>query len=965
MTSTNTTERDFQNQILEHLSNTGYTHRKTKNYDKTVCLDIEMVLRFVKTTQPKLWKRYEEVYGDNVESKFLYRLTNELNKKGTIEVIKNWFKDVWCYFKLFFSKPNNTLNSDLFELYENNIFSVVDELEYQQTSNGNRVDLVVFVNWLPIITIELKDTFSQWVENAMKQYREDRNPNETLFKRSIVHFAMSDEKIYMSTKLNGEKTRFLPFNKGFENPNIEWDFKTSYLYKDILQKNKLSKLITNFIFFEKDEKKGGWVNIFPRFHQLDCVNTILNEVEVGKSYLIQHSAGSWKTKTIAWLSHWLVNLFDKNNERIFDMIIVISDRKVIDKQLQNQVKAIEKVKWMVEKIDKNSQQLKDSMKNWSNIIVTTIQKFPFIVKELEWMDDRKYWVIIDEAHSSQTGETSKKMKQALSVNSLEECERIDDEEMNEVDKQLFDDIQKSKNLKNVSFFAFTATPKTKTLELFWCDDENWKPKPYHLYSMKQAIQEGFIIDVLENYITYDTYFSLYKKNEDDPEYESKKGKKLLKDYVEKHPNTIDKKTNIMLEHFMNFTIHKINWTAKAMVITKSRLHTVLYKKAFDKIIKERWYKIKTLVAFSWIVKHDENEYSENDLNKLPPKEEIRDAFTKDEYKILIVANKFQTGFDQPLIHTMYVDKKLNWVTAVQTLSRANRTCVGKNDTLVMDFANKVEIIQKSFQTFYEETFLEGRTDQHKLYELQDELLWYMVFDEGEVNNFVETKIKGKQQQNLHYIINHIVDTYKKKDKEVQVDFKKTLKRYLSIYSFLSQLIPFTDISLEKLFIFGKYLLLKLPTINEPLPFSILENADVDSYKLVNKWEQKIELISDGELKPLSSGWWWYIERVDEKLSTIIQKLNDSFSTDFWDDDKVFVGRMMDILKDNDELKKKFQNNSKDAVKSVFPEYFDDVMVDILTKNTNFYKKIVDNDVLKEKLKVMLFDLVYEESKQKD
>jgi type I restriction enzyme R subunit len=469
------------------------------------------------------------------------------------------------------------------------------------------------------------------------------------------------------------------------------------------------------------------------------------------------------------------------------------------------------------------------------------------------------------------------------------------------------------------------------------------------------------MDVLKNYLSYETYFALYKKVEWDPKYDEKKAKLLLRNFVEKHPNTIARKTEIMINHFTWSTIHKIWWKAKAMVVTRSRLHAVLYKQAFDRYIKSEWLNIKTLVAFSWTVKHDDVEYTENWLNWSEVKD-IKESFKKDDFKFLIVANKFQTGFDQPLIHTMYVDKMLNGITAVQTLSRANRISAWKNDTLVLDFANDPEVIKMAFQPFYEETYLNEWTDYNKLYELHDKLFDFLIFDEAEVVEYIKQFNKWSNQAILHNILNSVVASFKKKQKDEQVDFKKTLKRYLSIYSFLSQLIPFSDLSLEKLFIFGKFLLKKLPTINEPLPFGVLEDADIDSYKIVNKWEKSINLEADWELKSMSSWWGWFIEMKEEELSAIIKTLNDTFWTDFTDEDKVFVWRMMNNLQNNEELKNKIKNNSKENVLAVFDWYFDDVMIEILNNNTWFYKKVVDNDKIKSRLKENLFQMIYNENK---
>ena len=690
-------------------------------------------------------------------------MIKEIDKKGTIHVLRNGFKDVGCNFKLFYPKPNNNKNPDLFEKFEANIFSVIDELEYQDREKGNRLDLAIFVNGLPIITIELKDTFSQGVENAINQYKKDRDPRERILQSCLVHFAMSDDKIFMTTKLSGNDTKFLPFNKGLENPEVENDYKTSYLYNDILQINKLSKLLSNFIYYDLEDEEI----IFPRFHQLECTNQLLSESKPATNYLIQHSAGSGKTKTIAWLSHGLINKFNRLDNRVYDMVIIISDRKVIDKQLQDQVQQIEKVKGIVDVIDekKTSKDLKEAMKSGSNIVVSTIQKFPYILEEIGDLQKRKYAVIIDEAHSSQTGTMARKLRKVLSTNSLEEAEAMDAEGLDEIDEEILKDIESSKNLKNVSFFAFTATPKNKTLEMFGREHTDGEFYPFHLYSMKQAIDEGFIIDVLKNYLSYETYFKLIKSVEDDPKYEQKKAKKLLRNFVEKHPVAITRKTDIILSHFMSSSLRKIGGKAKAMVVTRSRLHAVLYKKAIDKVIKEEGYNIKALVAFTGTVKHDEQEYTENSMNNLPSKKTITNAFNENDYKILIVANKFQTGFDQPLLHTMYVDKMLNGITAVQTLSRANRISSQKNDTLILDFANKTDVIQKAFQPYYKTTFLKEATDPHKLYELEEKLLGYQVFEDKEVDHFVKSWKKGEPQPKLHAILNPIVQEFKSKTKK--------------------------------------------------------------------------------------------------------------------------------------------------------------------------------------------------------
>ncbi len=965
-----TSEKGLQREILTHLTSTGYVKREKLHYDKVACLDHELSLKFILDTQGKEWKKYQRVYGNKAIDKFLFRLVREIESKGTIYVLRNGFKDVGCKFDLFYPKPNTLKNPDLFEKYEQNIFSVIDELEYQKKDFGNRLDLVIFINGIPILTIELKDTFSQGVERAIKQYKESRDPRELLFQKTLVHFAMSDEKIFYTTKLKGLETEFLPFNRKLENPEISGTYKTAYLYNDILQKGKLSKLISSFIYIKKDPDGGEGKPVFPRFHQFECVNMILQDPKPGTNYLVQHSAGSGKTNTIAWLSHGLISKFDQNDNRLYDMVIVVSDRKVIDTQLQNQVQSIEKVKGVVQKIEHSSEELREALKTGCNIVVTTIQKFPFVVGTIEAMPNRKYAVVIDEAHSSQAGANARALKRVLTTNSLDEAEKQDSEDLDQADEDLLKTVEAIKSNKNISFFAFTATPKNKTLEMFGTHrnnadgtpilNEKGEPAfyPFHIYTMEQAIEEGFILDVLKNYVNFETYFKLFKTIKDDPLFEKRKTKKLLRNFVEQNPVAIDRKTDIMLTHFMHSSVNKIDGKAKAMVVTRSRKHAVLYKQAFDKVIKEAGYPIKTLVAFTGIVKHDEQEFTENSMNHLPAKTTIENAYATDEYKILIVANKFQTGFDQPLLHTMYVDKVLNGITAVQTLSRANRIFPRKFDTLVLDFANKPEVIQKSFQPYYETTFLEEGTDPHKLYELQDKLFEYQVFDANDVEVFTKSWQKNIPQSKLHSLLNPVVDGYRKKTREEQMELKKALNRYQNIYGFLSQLIPFSDISLERLYIFTKFLLKKLPTLNNPLPFNVLQDVDIDSYKVVNNGQREIKLAAQGGLKPISATVGKMVEDDKEKLSKIISDLNAVFGTDFNDDDRVFLGRIKDHLLENPELQNKIEHNSRENVGVIFDRFFGEEMKKLLDSNWKFYKKLVDNQKLRDRLKSDLFDLIY-------
>lgn len=952
--SSDTSEKGFQRDIINYLTSTGYDKRSNKDYDVVSCLDVELVLKFVKSTQSKAWKKFE-INKSNPEANFISSLMNRINKKGTIHVLRNGFRDAGTKFDFFYPRPNNNRNSDLIEKFDKNIFSVIEEMQYEDKPNGNRLDLVIFINGIPISTIELKNTFTQGVENAMNQYRKDRDPREQLFKNILVHFAMSNENIQMTTKLAGDKTRFLPFNKGIVNPEVKDNYKTSYLYTEILQKNQLSNLINNFIFEE-----DGTV-IFPRFHQLDAVNTLLENPKPGYNYLIQHSAGSGKTKTIAWLAHNLLNKFDENDERIYDSVVVISDRKIIDAQLQDQVKAIEKTRGVVEKIDQDSRQLAEAIKSGANIIVTTLHKFSYILDEIINVKDRNYAIIVDEAHSSQSGSHAESLRKGLS--NMEADEDVLDEAENEFDEELLKQMEKRRNTPNLSFFAFTATPKSKTLEMFGKKDPiSGQFMPHHIYTMKQAIEEGFILDVLENYLTYTTYFKLVKTVQDDPEFNEKKAKKVLRKFVEEHPHAISKKTSIILDHFMNSTSHKIKGKGKAMLVTSSRKEAVLYKLEFDRQIKKRNLPIKTLAAFTGIIKHDTVDYDEFNINDIG-NTSIKEAFRKDDYKILIVANKFQTGFDEPLLQTMYVDKKLNGVAAVQTLSRLNRIAPDKSDTLVIDFANDRDVISKAFEPYYGETRLEQETDYHKLYDLQENIYEFLIFNEDEVKVFVKQYYDNVNQSKLHNLLLKPVERFKKLDNENQVEFKKKIRRYRSIYSFMAQLLPFSDLSLEKLSFYLKFLSKLLPTINQPLPFSILEDVNMDSYKIdtTDKGASITLGENDSILKALSPMDQSYKPEKDTKLSQIIATFNEENGTDFDDSDKN-IHQIGNNLKSDKDLINKVHNNPKENVAPILTKKLDEELVNIYESDNESDKKFYNenaNDKSKNNLTQIFLNYLYE------
>ena len=976
--STNTTERAYQQDIVDFLRSTGYVDRtiynnegkvelysKKSNYNKGTCLDVELVLKFIQDTQPNAWKKFERVYKDDAINKFVGSLQRELDKNGTINVLRNGFRDVGTKFKLYYPKPNSNLNENLIENYSKNILSVIQEVAYQKDiAKGNRVDLVIFVNGLPISTIELKDTFSMGVEEAMKQYKNDRDPNEKLFKRCLVHFAMSDEKIYMTTKLKGKDTYFLPFNRGLENPDIPGFYRSSYLYTDILQPNQLSNIITNFVFYEIDEEKGTKKLIFPRYHQLYCVNMLVDDAIPGKNYLIQHSAGSGKTKTIAWLAHRLKNLFDENGNRVYDLIIIISDRRVIDKQLQDQVLAIEKIKGSVNVIDKdkNSKDLAEAMHTAKNIVVSTIQKFGYIKDLVADLPNRNYAIIVDEAHSSQSGQYRKDVDL---ITANDETEDFYEEDLDDDDEKLLREMEKIRNKTNISYFAFTATPKDKTFELFGKKLDDGSFVAHHLYSMKQAIEEHFILDVLKNYITYPTYWKLVKKVEDDPEFDKDKAMRLLVGFVEEHPKAIHDKVKIILEHFNNSTKHKIDGKARAMIVTRSRKAAVLYKLEMDRQIASNNYDdIKALAAFTGTIKHDTKEYTEDNINDI--KGDIKEAIKKDPNKILIVANKFQTGFDEPLLHTMYVDKKLRSVKAVQTLSRLNRMCTNKKDTFVLDFVNDKEDIQKAFQRYYEETYLEEETDYRKLYDLMGLIFEEEIYDEEDVDEFYKKYSHNKNQQELHTIINRAVDNYKKLDDEKQSNYKKTLRRYQNLYGFMSQLLPFSDVLLEKMYIYNKYLYKKLPTFNNPLPYDVLEDVDMESYTIdTSDQGSDIVLAGFGKLKGTGSTAGEYKPGEEKKLSEILEDLNERYGGIFKEENTILLKQIVDeIFTDKNIVEMlRNKNNSEENFEAVFDEILKNVLFKIFKTNQDFFQTLNTNHEAKQDLRSYLLKYIRENAEE--
>jgi type I restriction enzyme R subunit len=804
----------------------------------------------------------------------------------------------------------------------------------------------------------------------------------------LVHFAVDQDEVFMSTKLDGNKTFWLPFNKGANNgkgnPQNENGYRTSYLWEYILQKDSWMEILQRFLHLETEEfESNGKIYkkeklIFPRYHQLDAVRKISKhvlEVEAGTNYLIQHSAGSGKSNSIAWLAYRLSSLHNAIDERIFDSVIVVTDRRVLDQQLQNTIYQFEHKTGVVQRIDKDSTQLANALGYGTNIIITTLQKFPFVVDKVGELPDRNYAVIIDEAHSSQGGEASKKMKEVLAAKSLENAVKNDLEDDYTGDDFIREEIERSAKARgqqsNISFFAFTATPKYKTLQVFGYKDKNGKPKPFHLYSMRQAIEEGFILDVLKNYITYELYFKLTKAIEDDPNLNKKKAAKAIGKFVSLHPHNLAQKTEIIIEHFRQIVSKKIGGRAKAMLVCGSRLHAKRYFEEFNKYIKEKGYQndIKILVAFSGKVMDDNapDGVSEPQMTGYSEKE-LPEIFDREEYKILIVADKYQTGFDQPLLQTMYVDKKLSGVKAVQTLSRLNRTCAGKEDTFVLDFVNDRETIFESFQPYYEITTVTEETDINHLYDLKARLDEFQIYWETEIEAFAnvyfhpETKLNNpKQQKYLYSFTDPAVDRFKEiSEEEKQDEFKKGLRTWTNLYAFLAQIMPFVDPDFERFYAYAKLLQTRLPKRELSESLHLDDEVALEYYRLQKIKEGSIDLLT-GETGELSGTTEAGLKRAKEEealLSEIINVLNDRFGTEFEEADKLFFDQIEAELMEDETLQTQAKVNKIDTFKYAFEDLFITKLIDRMDQNQEIFEKILEDKVFGNLVKELMMKKVY-------
>jgi type I restriction enzyme R subunit len=953
----------------------SYNKRAPETYDKSLCLIPKDVLDFILITQPKEWDKLKKNAPDDTESHLLNRLADEIKKYGTLHVLRKGIKSLGCKFDLIYFQPPSTLNPETQKLYQGNIFSIVRQLKYSE-KNENSLDTAIFLNGLPIFTAELKNPLtSQTVQHAIRQYRQDRDPREALFafRRCLAHFAVDPDLVYFTTKLETANTRFIPFNRGDKNGagNIHtWQgFATAYLWEQVWAHDSILNLIQYFIheYDEEDDdgkKTGAKKLIFPRYHQLDSVRRLIASsrgLGTGQRYLIQHSAGSGKSNSIAWLAHQLSVLHDKDDNPIFDSVVVITDRRILDRQLRRTVLAFEQTAGMVQPITEGSRQLKESLELGKKIITTTLQKFPVISEQMRSIPGKHFAIIIDEAHSSQSGESMRHLNKVLSAGSLEEAEKLD-ADVSEPEDEVTREVKARGHLPNASYFAFTATPKKQTLELFGAKKPDGSFEAFSLYSMRQAIEEGFILDVLQNYITYQTYWNLLKKIQDDPRYETAKAKKLLMSFVDLHEHTIHKKIEIMVEHFTGQALDKIKGRAKAMIVTRSRLHAVRYKLAVDAYLKEHGLKFKALVAFSGIVKDKGLEYTESGMNGFP-ETKTAGTFKQEEYKILIVAEKFQTGFDQPLLHTMYVDKRLNGLHAVQTLSRLNRTHPDKTETFVLDFANEAEDIEKAFQPYYERTILTEATDPNQLYDLENQLAQFGFYDKEQIERFAkiyydtDEKAQRNKHPQLHNALSPSIEAFLHSEKETKVFFRDLVDKFIRFYGFLSQVMTFVDTDLEKLYTFLRLLRRRLPIEREKLPYEIQQAIDIENLTVKQTAKGKIKLKHQtGELEPDAVGQPGGLSPSEiEALSEIIKELNERFGTEFTEEDRLVIHQIEQKLAQDERLGQTIRVNTPENAMLTFKQVLQDMLHEMLETNFKFYQHMDNNPDFAERLTSLLFD----------
>jgi type I restriction enzyme R subunit len=977
-----TSEAAFETTIENHLLAHGYQRIPREGFDRERAFFPEVVLAFIRETQPQAWGRLVALHGTKTDEQVLSDLTRWMDTQGSLATLRHGFKCYGRTLHVAFFKPAHGLNPELEKQYAANRVGLTRQLHYAPKSEKS-VDLTLSLNGIPVATLELKNPLTgQTVEHALQQYRVDRDPREAFFefkRRTLVHFAVDTEQVQMTTRLAGDATYFLPFNRGHDggagNPPdpAGRTYRTAYLWEEVLERESLLDLLARFLHLQVDERlddEGRRVKkeslIFPRYHQLQAVRKLVEAARtegVGHNHLVEHSAGSGKSNTIAWLAHRLASLHDEKDARVFDSVIVVTDRRVLDRQLQDTIYQFEHKRGVVQRIDESSQQLTDALEGGVPIVITTLQKFPHVSRILAerakergqlspgLLPSRRYAVIIDEAHSSQGGESATDLKEVLGGEGLaDEARRQAEEERRSDLNEVFRSMAKRGRQANVSFFAFTATPKHKTLAVFGRGGE-----PSHRYTMRQAIEEGFILDVLRHYVTYATYYKLVHAGEEDPQVERKKAAQALARFLKLHPHNIAQKTEVMVEHFHAFTRHRIGGRAKAMVVTSSRMAAVRYKQAFDRYIKEKGYAIRSLVAFSGTVQDEdlpEVTYSEEGMNAGIREKELPERFASPEYQVLLVAEKYQTGFDQPLLHTMYVDKRLAGIQAVQTLSRLNRTHPLKEETFILDFVNDREEIRAAFKTYYEGAEMGEEAEPARLYELQVQLDAAGIYLPEEVERFGAAWFKPKQRQSAadHQAMNAALDpavsrfraklTAEPEEAEL---WRGQLNAFRNLYAFLSQVMPYQDPDLERLYVFLRHLVSKLPRKATGPAYQFDDRVRLEYYRLQKIAEGAISL-KDREARKLDGPTQTGTGRAEDglvPLSQLIQVLNDRFGTDFNQADQLFFDQIVEAALTDAGLERAALVNPEDKFTLVFRTLLQSLFIERMDQNEDIFVRFMN------------------------
>ena len=983
-----TTEKRFEEDIESFLvsADGGYT-KTTDLYDPVAGLYVNTLIAFIKRTQPKEWARFERQCNSDPVRKFCLAFDNACDADGLVSVLRHGFKYRGITFRVCYFKPESHLNKTAGMLYDENICNCVRQWHYS-AENNKSVDMVLVINGIPVVALELKNQYTgQNVKNAKEQWMYDRDPREICFrfnKRILAYYCVDHTEAWMATKLAKGDTYFLPFNQGSNgagrdggagNPPNPDGYPTAYLWEEVLQKDSLLDIIQKFIHHDKKAKRI----IFPRYHQLDVVRKLVSDVRKagsGKNYLIQHSAGSGKSNSIAWTAYRLASLHDEMNRAIFSSVIIVTDRTVLDAQLQDTISSFDHTLGTVETIGegKNSKDLRDAINNGSRIIVTTLQKFPVIYEEVDDTTGRNFAVIVDEAHSSQTGSSAIKLKTALAdtEEALREYAEIEGKAEDEIDSKdkLVQEMIVHGRHKNLSFFAFTATPKAQTLEMFGTEYQDGSFHPYHIYSMKQAIEEGFIMDVLQNYMTYNTCFKIAKTIPDNPEVPASRASKVIRRFEELHPYNIAQKAQIIVETFISTTSKAIGGKGKMMVVTASRLAAVRYYHEVKRYIEEKKYNnIDILVAFSGAVKDGGQEYTESKVNIRKDGTHISEDQLKAEFhsnfNVLIVAEKYQTGFDEPLLHTMIVDKKLRGVKCVQTLSRLNRICPNKNDTFILDFVNTAEDIRDAFQPFYQETTLAQEVNVDLIYQTQKELREYNLYTDADIKALCDVYFaKGKQDDKMmgkmSSALMPVATRYNQKTQDERYNFRRLVRSFIKWYGYISQVARMFDTEMHQEFVFCSYLINLIP--KDSVSMFDLEGAlKLEFYKLEQTFKGEIGLENKAGTYEPPKGKGISTPESKEPLDEVIEKINQLFDGNFTEGDRVILFAMHDKLKDDKKLRKLARTSNFQVFKEgVFPKNFDAVAQEGYVEQTEAYTSLFTNQSKYKAFMHALADLLFRE-----